>query len=78
MRGYLKTLRNEKNITQKQIGEKLGMSESTYNQIENFNRQKELKMCTLVGLSKALDVPIERLIEEETVLHEQQEHREAG
>jgi transcriptional regulator with XRE-family HTH domain len=54
------------------------MSESTYNQMENFNRQKELKMSTLVGLSKVLDVPIERLIEEKTVLHEQQDHREAG
>lgn len=40
MRYYLVSLRKAKNFTQKQLSEKLDISESYYNQIENGERQK--------------------------------------
>lgn len=41
MRYYLVSLRKAKNFTQKQLSEKLDISESYYNQIENGERQKK-------------------------------------
>ena len=63
MRKYLVALRKEKGLTQKQLSEKLDISESYYNQIENGERQKNMDVSLLVKISSALDVPLTKLIE---------------
>ena len=65
MRNYLVTLRKEKNYTQKQFAEKLDISESYYNQIENGERQKNMDVSLLCKISTVLNIPIVKLFEYE-------------
>ena len=62
MRNYLVALRKEKGLTQKQLAQKLDISESYYNQIENGERQKRMDITILYRLSSALDVSVPTLI----------------
>lgn len=62
MRQYLKELRQRKNISQLQVGKKLGISESYYNLIENGQRQEDMKISTLRKLSKLFDITTDELI----------------
>lgn len=66
MREYLVTLRKEKNLTQKQLAEKLDISESYYNQIENGERQKRMDITVIDRLSKALDISVNDIIRYES------------
>lgn len=68
MREYLISLRTEKGLTQKQIAQKLDISESYYNQIEKGERQKKMDITLLNRLSLALEIPITVLIEHENKL----------
>ena len=68
MRKYLIALRNEKNFTQKQMAQKLDISESYYNQIEKGERQKKMDITLLNRLSAVLETPITVLIEHENNL----------
>lgn len=68
MRSYLLTLRKEKNLTQKELAQKLDVSESYYNQIENGERQKNMDISLVNRLSLVLEVPITTIIEHENEL----------
>ncbi len=68
MRDYLVTLRKEKSLTQKQLAQKLDISESYYNQIENGERQKRMDITIIDRLASALDVPVSALINYENNL----------
>lgn len=68
MREYLIYLRTEKGLTQKQIAQKLDISESYYNQIEKGERQKKMDITLLNRLSLALEIPITVLINYENKL----------
>ncbi len=69
MRDYLAALRKEKNFTQKQMAEKLDISGSYYNQIENGERQKKMDITLLIKLSHVLDVSVETLVNYENALN---------
>lgn len=68
MREYLLTLRKEKGMTQRQLAEKLDISESYYNQIENGERQKHMDISLINRLSMTLNVPITQIVECENQL----------
>lgn len=68
MREYLISLRTEKGLTQKQIDQKLDISESYYNQIEKGERKKKMDITLLNRLSLALEIPITVLINYENKL----------
>lgn len=68
MREYLLTLRKGKNLTQKELAQKLDVSESYYNQIENGERQKNMDISLVNRLSLALEIPITTIIEHENEL----------
>ena len=68
MREYLLTLRKEKNLTQKELAQKLDVSESYYNQIENGERQKNMDISLVNRLSLVLEIPITTIIEYENKL----------
>ena len=68
MREYLVALRKEKNFTQRQTAEKLDISESYYNQIENGERQKKMDISLINRLSVVFDVPITTIIDFESQL----------
>lgn len=65
MREWLKSLRTEKQMTLKNVADKLDISESYYCAIENGTRQKSLDLTLVSGLSVALDVPIAQIVKSE-------------
>lgn len=56
----IKKIRKEKGITQKELGERLGVSQAAIGQFENDN--SNLKMETIKKIANALDVEYTRLI----------------
>ncbi len=71
MRNYLATLRKEKNFTQKQVADKLDISESYYNQIENGERQKRMDITIIDRLAKALDISVSDIIRYENEINKE-------
>lgn len=68
LRGYLKNVRTNKNLSQQEIATKLDISLSYYNQIENGERQKDLDLSMATKLAKIFDVSIDWIIAEEEKL----------
>ena len=66
MREYLKTLRNENNLTQLETAKKLDISESYYCQIENGERQKKFDIGLAQKLADVFGVTLEFICEQET------------
>ena len=71
MRGWLKTSREAKSMTQKSLAEKLGVSESYYCAIENGQRQKNMDLMLAAGISAALGIPVAEIMAEEKKLIEE-------
>ncbi len=62
MRQWLRNLRNEHQYTMKEMGEKLGISESYYCAIENGKRQNPMDMVIASGLSTILNLPVSQIV----------------
>ena len=62
MRGWLKEARREAGLTCSQMAEKLGISINYYQFIETNRRQKEMTIDMAFRLSKALQIPLEKII----------------
>ena len=58
MREWLRKLRNEKGLTMKDMGEKLGISESYYCAIENVDRQKKMDLMIASGLATIFEISV--------------------
>ena len=67
MREWLKNARTEKNLTMKEIGSKLGISESYYCAIENGTRQRKMDYALVAALSVILEMPIDAIAQHEKV-----------
>lgn len=63
MREWLRNARNERNLTLKELAEKLDISESYLSTIETLDRKKKLDIELVQKLSKALKMPIKKIIE---------------
>lgn len=63
---FIATLRKEKELTQEQLGEKLGVTNKTISRWENDNYMTDIEMLSL--LSKEFDVSINELISGERLL----------
>ena len=66
MRDWLKEKRVEKNLTQDQMAEQLGISLSYYNLIENGERQKKMDLSIANQLSVILGMTLMQIIEKES------------
>lgn len=62
MREWLRNSRVEKNMTMKELGERLGISESYYSSIEAGIKMRRMDISFAVALSSALDIPIAEII----------------
>lgn len=62
MREWLKNARTEKNLTMKEMGSKLGISENYYCSIENGTRQKKMDIALASALASILDLPIAEIV----------------
>ena len=65
MREYLRKLRQDAKLSQKEMSSKLDISESYYSLIESGERRKKMDIDLLSKLSDALHIPIADLIEME-------------
>lgn len=63
---FIATLRKEKELTQEQLGEKLGITNKTISRWENGNYMPDIEILSL--LSKEFDVSINELISGERLL----------
>jgi transcriptional regulator with XRE-family HTH domain len=63
MRDWLLKARKEKNLTQLQVSEMLGISESYYSFIEAGTRQKKLELPMASKLSEILGISIRQIVE---------------
>jgi XRE family transcriptional regulator, fatty acid utilization regulator len=68
MRNYLKRIREGLGLTQQKVAEKLDISLSYYNLIENGDRQKNMDLLMANKISQALNVTVEFIISEESKL----------
>ena len=68
MREWLKEARLKKGLTLKEMGENLSISESYYCNIEKGNKQKDMDLSLADGISKALDIPLKKILIEEEKL----------
>ena len=62
MRDWLKEKRAEKKLTMKELGAKLGISESYYCAIEKGDRQKKMDMMLVTGIATALNMPVSEVV----------------
>lgn len=62
MRLWLKEARINKGLTMKDMASKLGISESYYCAIENGERQKNMDLTLVSGLSAALGISVSRIV----------------
>lgn len=65
MRDWLKKLREERGLTQKQVGELLNISESYYSYIEAGDRQKMMDISLARKISNIFGISIEQIVENE-------------
>ncbi len=63
---FIATLRKEKDLTQEQLGEKLGVTNKTISRWENGNYMPDIEILSL--LSKEFDISINELISGERLL----------
>lgn len=61
MRDWLKTARTEKQLTMKEIGVKLGISESYYCLIENGTRQVNMDIGLAASIATILGISMEKV-----------------
>lgn len=62
MREWLKNSRNEKGLTMKELGAKLGISESYYCAIESGTRQKDMDLTLVAALSSVLGISVADIV----------------
>ena len=64
MREWLRSARTEKGL--KEMGDRLGISESYYCAIENGARQKRMDFALVAALSSILGIPIDTIARRES------------
>lgn len=74
MREWLRDLRHQKHMTMKELGAKIGVSESTMCLLEQGKRR--LTLDALIGIAQTTGEKIETLIELESSFLQSQKHSE--
>lgn len=62
MREWLRNSRAEKGLTMKDMGAKLGISESYYCSVEAGTRQKKMDLAFASALSSVLDISVADIV----------------
>lgn len=70
----IKKYRKKKGITQEKLAEETGYSYANIRRIEAPNCKKNFSIETIYVISKALDIPIYRLFDEENISKEDNEN----
>lgn len=70
MRAYLKKRREELRLSQKDVARAIGISQNYYCDIENSERQQDMKASILIKLSGVLRISASNMLNEERKLIE--------
>ena len=62
MREWLKKLRTDSGMTMKEMGEKLGISESYYCTIESGDRQKRMDLQLASGIAGIFGISVDQVV----------------
>lgn len=65
MREYLKRRREELRLSQKDVAQAIGISQNYYCDIENRERQQDMKASILIKLSEVLKISASDMLAEE-------------
>ena len=65
MRSWLLQERLKAGLTQKQMGERIGVTEAYYSYIEKGERQQKMDIPMCMKLAEALNIPVPQIIENE-------------
>ena len=68
MREWLKNARESAGLTQAEMAENLGITESYYSFIEKGERQKKMDVTLIFKLSVFLGIPTEQIVQYESKL----------
>ena len=63
MREWLKTLRENRNFTQNDMGKRLGINQNTYSRLELGQYQPKLNLPTAEKLSKIFKISLKKISE---------------
>ena len=63
MREWLLELRTGKGLTQKQMADKLDISEAYYSYIEKGERQKNMDISLVSKLSTIFGIPVQKIVD---------------
>ena len=72
MRDWLKSLREQAELTQQQIADKLGITKQYYQMIEAGNRQQNMDLTLCSKLSELFGISLEEIAIKETELKAQE------
>lgn len=62
MREWLKKLRTDNGLTMREMGEKLGISESYYCTIESGDRQKRMNLKLASGIANVFGISVDQVV----------------
>ncbi len=62
MREWLKKLRTDNGLTMREMGEKLGISESYYCTIESGDRQKRMDLKLASGIANVFGISVDQVV----------------
>lgn len=69
MRNYLIEIREQRNETQQDVANAIGISRQYYAMIENESRQKRMDITLITSLAKHFNIPVSKLISLEQSQH---------
>ena len=73
MRGWLRQLRKDRGLTQREVAARLGICQSYYGYIETRGRQKKIDLPLLAKIAGVFQVPLMALVDIETSAAEDME-----
>ena len=73
MRGWLRQLRKDRGLTQREVAARLGICQSYYGYIETRGRQKKIDLPLLAKIAGVFQVPRMALVDIETSAAEDME-----
>lgn len=77
MREWLRKLREEKQLTQQNVADMLGISKQYYQLIEAHERQKKIDITLVAKLSEIFDVSFNEIIKQEQALTDKIKYNES-
>lgn len=78
MRRYITKMRKTLKLTQNGLASRMGISRQAVGHIENGTRQTDMDLSTMKKLAAAFDVPLEKIVKEESKYQDERKFKKAN